>query len=184
MLAWIVERLLRKQERQLGEPLGYLRKLYRLSPAGFWKFGAIGPLAHHRRAAPATPYFVARLTAARLGGCAECMSTVAGLARTEGVSEALIEAALHRPEALPPDLALVSRFTEAVVKDAPDVASLRAASAQQLGERALVDLAFGIIVGQAFPILKRALGREVESPAGDKVSGAAALSPEARERHA
>lgn len=120
MLAWIVERLLRKQERQLGEPLGYLRKLYRLSPAGFWKFGAIGPLAHHRRAAPATPYFVARLTAARLGGCAECMSTVAGLARTEGVSEALIEAALHRPEALPPDLALVSRFTEAVVKDAPE----------------------------------------------------------------
>jgi hypothetical protein len=48
MLGWLVERLLRRQERQLGEPLGYLRKLYRLSPAAFWKFGAIGPLAQQR----------------------------------------------------------------------------------------------------------------------------------------
>ena len=173
MLGWMIERLLRKQERQLGEPLGYLRKLYRLSPAGFWKFGAIGPLANHRSAAPPEPYYVARLTSARLSGCGECMKTVAGLARAAGVSEGVIQAALHAPQDLPPDLSLVSRFTEAVVKDDPEVGRLRRELSQNIGEPALVDIAFGVIVGQVFPILKRALGREAEGSSEEHAPNAA-----------
>jgi alkylhydroperoxidase family enzyme len=143
MLGWLVEKLLQRQERQLGEPLGYLRKLYRLSPVAFWKFGAISPLAQHRVAAPPNTYYVARLTSARLGGCAECMNTVANLARRDSVSETTIEAALKAPQDLPADLALVSRFAEAVVNDRAEVGNLRRELAERLGERALVDLAFG-----------------------------------------
>ena len=177
MLAWFVEKLLRRQERQLGEPLNYLRKLYRLSPAAFWKFGAIGPLANHRKTAPAAEYYVARLTSARKAGCRECMNSVAALARREDVPEAVIEAALNRPEDLPARLALVRRFAEAVIDDAPAVNELRSEVARSLGDAALVDLAFAVIVGQAFPILKRGIGRTApEMAAAGRPSGSLAAT--------
>jgi hypothetical protein len=90
------------------------------------------------------------------------MDTVAKLARREGVSEATIKAALRGPNGLAPALELVSRFAEAVVNDQPEASDMRREVSQRFGEAALVDLAFGIIVAQAFPILKRTLGRDAE----------------------
>jgi alkylhydroperoxidase family enzyme len=168
MLAWLVERFLQKQEQRFGEPLGFLRMMYRLSRGAFFKFGLIGPLTQHRTAAPRDCYYVARLVSVRKGGCGECTRTVANLARREGVAEEIIQAALRMdPDALPTELRPVLRLTVSVLEDRPEVPAVRTEVERLFGQGALVDNAFAIITGQIFPLMKRTLGHSRPCVAAD-----------------
>jgi alkylhydroperoxidase family enzyme len=159
MISALMERRLVAAERETGEGLDFVRDILRGSKAGFLKFLAFLPLAQHRAAMPADAYFVARLTAVRHEDCGPCVQTVIRYARKAGVDAGVLRAVVEgRAAALPPDLAEIHRFAQAVVSCDPACAEQSEALRRRYGDAAMVDLAFGIATGRVFPTVKRVLG--------------------------
>ena len=159
MMTFLVERSLRAAEAEIGEPVDFLRQIYRASPAALFKFALFRPLADHRAAAPPELCYLVRLVVTRLEDCGPCLRIAVRQARKAGVDPALIRATLAgEPERLPEAAAEAYRFAEAVVSKDEAVGELSAALGARHGEAALVDLALGIATARVFTTVKRALG--------------------------
>ena len=159
MIAALIERRITATEAALGEPMDWVRDLWRTSRSAFFKFWLFEPLARHRAAAPIDAYYVAKLVAVQHEDCGPCLQTVVNLAKMAGVDRGVIaETIAGRLANLTPLLARVAVFATAVVERSPDAGELGAALEQELGRAALVDLAFAIATTRVFPTVKRALG--------------------------
>jgi alkylhydroperoxidase family enzyme len=160
MLRQLILRQLDAEERKLGGvSLDYLRHVARTSLPAFFKFALFTPLASHRRALPADAYHVARLVATRHEDCGTCVQIEVNLARRDGVAPEILRAAIgRRPDSLPPPLADVYRFDEAVVEAGGEEGEWRERVRGHYGEEALVEMALGIAAARVFPTTKRALG--------------------------
>ncbi len=158
MLRRLALRSVAAAERDLGVPLDYLRHIAEVSLPAFVKFGLFMPLAQHRRWLPPAPYHLARIAATRLEDCGTCVQIEVNSALKQGVGKAQVQAAAEgRADDLPPDLAEVVRFAEAVTMQSDDSA-LREAVRARYGDEGLVELALGIAAARVFPTTKRALG--------------------------
>lgn len=159
MLRWLINRRIDKTERELGASLDYLRHIQRTAPRAFFKFLKLLPLAGYRGKLPPAALHVAAIVATRLEDCGACVQMAVNMAVQEGVSRDVLRAACAgAPDELPPDLADVYRFAEAVVMQAADQAELRERIRQQYGEEELVELSLAISVSRVFPTVKRGLG--------------------------
>jgi len=81
------------------------------------------------------------------------------MAERSGVSAEVLRAVLaDNPAAMPPEVALVWRFTRATLTHDPLADEYREAIVDLWGRRALVSLAFAITAGRIYPTVKYALG--------------------------
>jgi len=121
MLRWFLRRLLNAEEKKLGESVDYLRHVVDVSPAAFLRFASILPLANSSKALPKDAWFTAQVVAVQHADCGTCVQITVNLARQAGVSPSLLRAiADGNVDELPPELADVYQFTEAVMTASGD----------------------------------------------------------------
>jgi hypothetical protein len=81
------------------------------------------------------------------------------MAERAGVSPAVLRALFaENPDAMPPDVALVWRFTRATLARDPAADDYREVIVERWGRRALISLAFAITAARIYPTVKYALG--------------------------
>ena len=159
MIRAFLERRLNSQEERLGESLDWMRHILRRSLAAFRKVVRFMPMADHRAGAPKDVWHVARIAAIRHEDCGPCLQIIVNEAVQDGVSPAIVRAALSNDAAtLGPRLDLARRFAMAVAAHADETEDLRRQMAAEVGDDALVDLALTIAGVRVYPTIKRALG--------------------------
>lgn len=159
MLRWLLRRRLNAEEKKLGESVDYLRHVVDVSPAAFLRFASILPMANSRKALSKEAWFTAQIVAVRHADCGTCVQITVNLARRSGISPSLLRAiADGNIDELPPELADVYQFTEAVMTASGEEAELREVLRKRYGERGLIELSYAIAVSQIPPLVKRSLG--------------------------
>ncbi|MGD9857428.1 MAG: hypothetical protein AB7U20_20995 [Planctomycetaceae bacterium] len=159
MLRWLIHRKLNAEERRLGESVDYLRHVVDVSPAMFLRFASIMPFANSRKVLPKDAWFVAQIVALQDADCGTCVQIAVNLARQSGVDPDLLQAALDgNLDDMPPEMAVIYRFTRAVVTAEEDDDALRETLRRRYGERGLIELSYAIAGSRIFPIVKRTLG--------------------------
>jgi hypothetical protein len=129
------------------------------SPRAAWLFSRAAALGQFRRDMPLAPWFAAGITAVRHEDCGPCTQLGVAMAERAGVSPVVLRAVLaDNPESMPPEVALVWKFTRATLAHDPAADEYREAIVKLWGRRALVSLAFTITAARIYPTVKYALG--------------------------
>lgn len=156
---WFGEKRLRAIEHDQGSPLSYLRQMLRVSPAHFFTFIKILPLATFRRALPPEAYHLARIVTARHEHGGTYLQMEIRLAQQAGLRPPHIHAVLNEsPCALPPDLAEVYFFAETVARGSGEEDHWREAIMRRYGEVGLIELAQAISIARLFPTVMHVMG--------------------------
>lgn len=159
VIRWLIEKRLRAVEHEQGVSLAYLHHILRVSPPHFLKFMKMMPLARFRRALPSEAYHIARIVTASHEDCGTCLQMEVRLAKQAGVSVAILHSILaENPCALPPDLAEVYFFAEAVAIGSGEEDDWREAILRRYGEIGIVELSMAIAVSRMFPTVLHAMG--------------------------
>jgi len=159
MIRWAMRRAIDKFERVWNYDAGYMRDIIDVSPRAAWMFSRAAALGGFRRDIPIEPWYAAGITAVRHEDCGPCTQLGVAMAERAGVSPAVLRAVLtDDPGAMPPDVALVWRFTRATLAHDPAADEYREAIVKRWGRRALVSLAFAITASRIYPTVKYALG--------------------------
>lgn len=159
-ISWFAERNLRKMEKRYDYSFDYVRHLWHVS-RGAWRRFSFGFMwfATGRDSLPADAGAVAGIVSTLHADCGPCTQITVNMALEAGVSPAILSAAVSGDlNALPANLALIYRFTHAIVNGSYDAADMREDVLKLYGEKGLVDLASVIAAGQVYPTLKRTLG--------------------------
>ena len=81
------------------------------------------------------------------------------MAQHGGVDPAVLRAIVTRDfRAMPGEVALAVRFTEATLRHAPETDELREEVVRHFGKRGLIALSFAMLTARMYPTLKYALG--------------------------
>lgn len=81
------------------------------------------------------------------------------MALREGIDPAILHAIVARDYvAMPEEVVLAARFTEASLRHAPEADALREEILRRWGKRGLISLAFAMLSARVSPTLKYALG--------------------------
>lgn len=159
MFRWILRKAIGKFERDWNYDASYMREIIDVSPRAAWLFSRVTALGQFRRDVPMEVWCAAGLTAIRQEDCGPCTQLGVKMAERAGVSPAVLRAMLSDdPDRMPPEVALVWRFTRATL--AHDIAAdeYREEIVKRWGRRALVSLAFAITAARLYPTVKYALG--------------------------
>ena len=159
MIRWALRRTIDRFERDWKYDAGYMRDIIDVSPRAAWLFSRVAALGQFRRDVPVEPWYAAGITAVRYEDCGPCAQLCVAMAERAGVSPAVLRAVLSdNPDTMPPDVALVWRFTHATLAHDAAADQYREAIVQRWGRRALVSLAFAITAARIYPTVKYALG--------------------------
>jgi hypothetical protein len=159
MIQWMLRKGIRKFERDWNYDAGYMHDLVDASPRAAWLFSRVAALGQFRRDIPIEAWYAAGITAVREEDCGPCTQLGVAMAERAGVSPAVLRAVLSDdPGAMPPDVALVWRFTRATLAHDPVADEYREEIVKRWGRRALVSLAFAITAARLYPTAKYALG--------------------------
>jgi len=124
-----------------------------------WLFSRVTALGQFRRDIPIDVWCTAGIAAVRHEDCGPCTQLGVTMAERAGVSPAVLSAVLaDNPNAMPPDVALVWKFTRATLAHDAVADEYRDAIVKRWGRRALVSLAFAITAARIYPTVKYALG--------------------------
>ncbi len=159
MIRWALQRMIDKFEKDWNYDASYMRDMIDASPRAAWLFSRVTALGKFRRDIPEEAWCAAGITAVRHEDCGPCTQLAVTMAERAGVSPAVLRAVLtDDSDAMPPDVALVWRFTRATL--AHDVAAdgYREAIVKRWGQRALVSVSFAITTARIYPTVKYALG--------------------------
>ena len=159
MIKWLFRRAIGKFEREWKYDAAYMRELIDVSPRAAWLFSRAAALGQFRQDIPIEPWFAAGITAVRHEDCGPCTQLGVTMAERAGVSPVVLRAVLAgNPAAMPPDVALVWKFTRATLAHDPSADDYREAIVERWGRRALVSLAFAITAARIYPTVKYAMG--------------------------
>jgi hypothetical protein len=159
MLRWFLRRQVAAFERTWNYDASYLRALIDVDPKAMLAFGKLQGIVDYRKDVPPAVYAAAGLTAVMREDCGPCTQLGIDMAQQEGVEPALLRAIVTRDlAALPADVALAVRFTEAVLRRSPEADELREQVERRFGRRGLIALAFAMLAARMYPTLKYALG--------------------------
>lgn len=159
MIRWALRKVIGKFERDWNYDAGYMRDIIDASPRAAWLFSRAAALGRFRCDLPIEPWYAAGITAVRHEDCGPCTQLGVAMAERAGVSPAVLRAVLaDDPGAMPPDVALVWKFTRATLAHDAAADEYRDAIVQRWGRRALVSLAFAITAARIYPTVKYALG--------------------------
>jgi hypothetical protein len=159
MIKWALRKGLDKFERDWKYDASYVRDIIDASPRAAWLLSRAAALGRFRRDLPIELWYAAGITAVRHEDCGPCTQLGLTMAERAGVSPAVLRAVLtDDPDAMPPDVALVWKFTRATLAHDAAADEYRDAIVRRWGRRALVSLAFTITAGRIYPTVKYALG--------------------------
>src|SRR5262245_57707553 len=159
MIKWALRRAIDKFERNWNYEASYMRDIIDASPRAAWLFSRVTALGQFRRDLPLAAWCAAGITAVRHEDCGPCTQLGVTMAERAGVSAAVLRAVLaDNIDAMPPDVALVWKFTRATLAHDTAADEYREAIVTRWGRRALVSLAFAITAARIYPTIKYALG--------------------------
>src|SRR3954469_6533385 len=159
MIRWVLRRAIDKFERDWNYDASYMRDMIDVSPRAGWLFSRVTALGQFRRDVPIEAWCAAGITAVRHEDCGPCTQLAVTMAERAGVSPDVLRAVLSdNLKAMPPEVALVWRFTRATLAHDPLADEYRDAIVDLWGRRALVSLAFAITAARIYPTVKYALG--------------------------
>lgn len=159
MFRWILHKGIARFERSWSYDAGYLHDIAEASPRAAWLFSRVTAMGQFRRDIPIDAWCAAGITAVRHEDCGPCTQLAVTMAERAGVSPSVLRAVLTDNEpAMPPDVALVWKFTRATIAHDPEADTYRNAIVRRWGKRALVSVAFAITVARIYPTVKYALG--------------------------
>ena len=159
MIKRFLHRMIGRFERDWNYDASYLHDMIDASPRAAWMFSRVAAMGQFRRDVPIEAWCAAGITAVRHEDCGPCTQLAVTMAERSGVSAEVLRAVLaDNPAAMPPEVALVWRFTRATLTHDPLADEYREAIVDLWGRRALVSLAFAITAGRIYPTVKYALG--------------------------
>ena len=159
MLKWFFKRWIGKFERTWNYDASYLRELVDIDPRAMLAFGKLRTISDYRKDAPPAAYTAAGIIAVMSEDCGPCTQLGIDMAERGGVDPAVLRAVVARDfAAMPYEVALAARFTEATLRRAPEADDLREEVVRQFGKRGLLSLSFAMLSARMFPTLKYALG--------------------------
>ncbi len=159
VIRWILRKAIDKFERDWKYDASYMREMIDASPRAAWLFSRVTALGRFRRDIPIEAWCAAGITAVRHEDCGPCTQLGVSMAERAGVSPAVLRAILEdNPDAMPPEVALVWKFTRATLAHDGAAGEYRDAIVQRWGRRALVSVAFAITAARIYPTVKYALG--------------------------
>jgi alkylhydroperoxidase family enzyme len=149
------EASIRAFERAYNYDATYMRRLLQSSPEGFARFGAFQPMGHFRETLPIDAYHTAKLAVMRVEDCGPCLQFCVQMALQDELSPELVRAAVDGGDGLPPELAEVYRFAQAVARGEPADSE---AMEERYGAAGVAELALAIAAARVYPTVKRAMG--------------------------
>ena len=159
MIRWVLRRWVTKFEREFNYDARYMRDMIEASPRAAWLFVRATAIGQFRRDLPIEAWLAAGITAVRAEDCGPCTQLAVTMAERAGVSPAVLRAVLTDDAgAMPPDVALVWKFTRATLAHDAAADEYREAIVTRWGERALVSVAFAMTAARLYPTVKYALG--------------------------
>jgi hypothetical protein len=159
MIKWMLRQGIAKFEREWNYDASYLREMAEVSPRAAWLFSRVTAMGQFRRDIPLDAWCAAGITAVRHEDCGPCTQLGVTMAERAGVSPAVLRAVLSdNAGAMPPDVALVWRFTRATLAHDPAADDYREMIVERWGRRALISLTFAITAARIYPTVKYALG--------------------------
>lgn len=159
MLKWFLRRGIDKFGRTWNYDVTYMRELIDVDPRAMLTFGKVQGLSKYRKDVPLAAWCAAGLVAVMAEDCGPCTQLGIDMAEREGVDPAILRAVVARDfTAMPYEVALAVRFTEATLRHAPQADDLREEVLRQFGKRGLISLAFAMVAARTYPTLKYALG--------------------------
>ena len=159
MLKWLLRRQLAAFERAWNYDASYVRDIVDADPRAIMVLSKLHGLAKYRKGLPLAAYFSAGIVAVMAEDCGPCTQLCIDMAQREGVDPAILRAVVARDYvAMPEDVVLAVRFTEATLRHAPEADELREEVLRRFGRRGLISLAFSMLSGRVYPTLKYALG--------------------------
>jgi hypothetical protein len=159
MLRWFLRRQVAAFERTWNYDASYLRALIDADPKAMLAFGKLQGIVDYRKDVPPAVYAAAGLIAVMQEDCGPCTQLGIDMAQQAGVEPAVLRAIVARDlAALPADVALAVRFTEAVLHRSAEADGLREQVVRRFGRRGLIALGFAMVAARMYPTLKYALG--------------------------
>jgi hypothetical protein len=159
MLRWFLRRRIAAFERTWNYDASYIREMIDADPRAMMLFGKVQGLSRYRKDLPLAPWCAAGLVAVMAEDCGPCTQLGIDMAQREGVDPAILRAILARAyAAMPAEVALAVRFTEATLRHAPEADELREEVLRRWGQRGLISLAFAMLAARMYPTLKYAVG--------------------------
>jgi hypothetical protein len=159
MLSWLMKRRLDAFERDTGYDVTYVREMLAADVNSVMALFKVQGMARYRKDVPADAWYAAGLVGALAEDCGPCTQLGVTMAERAGVSPEVLRAVLADDvDAMPPDVALVWRFTRATLAHDPMADEYREAIVKRWGPRALVSVAFAITAARIYPTVKYALG--------------------------
>jgi hypothetical protein len=159
MIKWVLQRAIDKFERDWKYDGSYMREIIDASLRAAWLFSRAAAVGQFRCDVPIEPWYAAGITAVHHEDCGPCAQLGVTMAERAGVSPEVLRAVLaDNPDAMPPDVALVWRFTRATLAHDASADEYREAIVKRWGKRALVSLALAITASRIYPTVKYALG--------------------------
>jgi hypothetical protein len=159
MLKWFLRRQIAAFERTWNYDASYIREMINADPRAMMVFGKVQGLSQYRKDLPLATYCAAGLIAVMAEDCGPCTQLGIDMAQREGVDPAILRAIVARDyPAMPEEVALAVRFTEATLRHAPEADDLREEVLRRWGKRGLISLAFSMLSARVYPTLKYALG--------------------------
>jgi len=156
----IVKNRLGAFEREWNYDTSYMREIVDEAGAGaVMPLFSLQKLGSYRRDVPSEAYHAAGIVASQAAGCGPCLQLGVAMAERAGVRPSTIRAVLAGDfEALPEDARLGAELARATVARDGSGDGVRAEILRRWGRRALVSLAYGMVVAQAYPTFKYAIG--------------------------
>jgi hypothetical protein len=159
MIRWFLRRWIDKFERTWNYDASYLRDLLDADPRAAMAFSKAAALNNYRKDVPPAVYFAAAILGTMSEDCGPCTQLGIDMAQRYGIDPAILRAIVSRDlTAMPFEVALAVRFTEASLSHAPEADDLREEVVRRFGKRGLVSLAFAMTASRLYPTLKYALG--------------------------
>ena len=154
-LRWQIARF----ERTWNYDAGYLRDLIDVDPRAVQALGKLQSISNYRKGVPRAVWCAAGIVSVMTEDCGPCTQLGIDMAERSGVDPAVLRAIVARDfAAMPDEVALTVRFTEATLRHAPEADELRGEVVRRFGKRGLVSLGFATLAGRIYPTMKYALG--------------------------
>ena len=159
MLKWFLQRQVGAFERTWNYDARYMHEMVEADPRAMLTFGKVQGLTKYRKDVPLAAWCAAGIVAVMAEDCGPCTQLSIDMAEREDVDPEILRAVVARDyAAMPYEVALTARFTEATLRHAPQADDLREEVVRQFGQRGLISLAFAMVAARSFPTLKYALG--------------------------
>jgi hypothetical protein len=160
MIKRLMQRWIDKFEHTWNYDASFFSDMLNADPRALLAFSKVLALGAYRKDVPPAAYCAAGIAGTMSEDCGPCTQLVIDMAQRKGVDPVILRAIVARDvSAMPDNVGLAVRFTEASLNHAPEAKDLRDEVVCRFGKRGLVLLAFAMTAARLYPTLKYALAQ-------------------------